>query len=175
MFMSRGVFAAESSVVAEVRPSPNYGERSGGERADMILLQYTGMADAADALDRLCAPGSDVSAHYLVLEDGRVIQMVQESRRAWHAGTSFWASETDINSCSIGIEIANPGHDYGYPDFPKRQVAAVIVVLMMRHLTSFPRTVRCRLVCDQCSGQRSTNAWLPGHRLGCGCGAYAPF
>jgi N-acetylmuramoyl-L-alanine amidase len=83
------------------------------------------MADAAVALDRLCAPGSDVSAHYLVLEDGRVIQMVQESRRAWHAGTSFWASETDINSCSIGIEIANPGHDYGYPDFPKRQVAAV--------------------------------------------------
>ena len=125
MFMSRGVFAAESCVVADVRPSPNHGERSGGVRPDMILLHYTGMADAAAALERLCAPGSDVSAHYLVLEDGRVIQMVQENRRAWHAGTSFWAGQTDINSCSIGIEIANPGHDYGYPDFPKRQIAAV--------------------------------------------------
>jgi N-acetylmuramoyl-L-alanine amidase len=125
MFMSRGVFAAESCVVADVRPSPNHGERSGGVRPDMILLHYTGMADAAAALERLCAPGSDVSAHYLVLEDGRVIQMVQENRRAWHAGASFWAGQTDINSCSIGIEIANPGHDFGYPHFPKRQIAAV--------------------------------------------------
>ena len=64
-------------------------------------------------------------AHYFVFEDGRIMQMVQESRRAWHAGESSWAGETDINSCSIGIEIANPGHDYGYPDFPKRQIAAV--------------------------------------------------
>ncbi len=91
----------------------------------MVLLHYTGMVDAAAALERLCAPGSDVSAHYLVLEDGRVIQMVQENRRAWHAGASFWAGQTDINSCSIGIEIANPGHDFGYPHFPKRQIAAV--------------------------------------------------
>ena len=69
--------------------------------------------------------GSDVSAHYFVFEDGRIVQMVPESQRAWHAGASSWAGETDINSCSIGIEIANPGHDYGYPDFPKRQIAAV--------------------------------------------------
>ena len=125
MFMSRGVFSAESCVVAEVRPSPNHGERTSDLRPDMILLHYTGMIDAAVALDRLCAPGSEVSAHYLVLEDGRIIQMVQESRRAWHAGVSSWAGQTDINSCSIGIEIANPGHDFGYPDFPKRQIAAV--------------------------------------------------
>jgi N-acetylmuramoyl-L-alanine amidase len=123
--MSRGVFVADSCVVAEVRPSPNQGERKDGVRPDMILLHYTGMVDAGLALDRLCAPGSEVSAHYLVLEDGRVIQMVQENRRAWHAGISFWSGETDINSCSIGIEIANPGHDYGYADFPKRQIAAV--------------------------------------------------
>jgi N-acetylmuramoyl-L-alanine amidase len=123
--MFRSVFPAESSVVAEVRPSPNHGERRGGVRPDMILLHYTGMLDAAVALDRLCAPGSEVSAHYLVLDDGRVVQMVPEARRAWHAGTSSWAGETDINSCSIGIEIANPGHDFGYPDFPKRQIAAV--------------------------------------------------
>ena len=125
MIMSRGVFSAESCVVAEVRPSPNHGERTGGLRPDMILLHYTGMIDAAVALDRLCAPGSEVSAHYLVLEDGRIIQMVQESRRAWHAGVSSWAGQSDINSCSIGIEIANPGHGFGYPDFPKRQIAAV--------------------------------------------------
>ena len=91
----------------------------------MIVLHYTGMQDGEAALDRLCDPLSKVSAHYLVFEDGRVVQMVQESRRAWHAGQSFWAGETDLNSCSIGIEIVNPGHDYDYPDFPKRQIAAV--------------------------------------------------
>ncbi len=91
----------------------------------MILLHYTGMVDAEAALERLRARGSEVSAHYFVFEDGRIIQLVQESRRAWHAGKAQWAGETDINSCSIGIEIANPGHDHGYPDFPKRQIAAV--------------------------------------------------
>ena len=119
------VFEANSSVVAEVRPSPNHDERAGGRSPDMIVLHYTGMEDALAALDRLCDPLSKVSAHYLVFEDGRVVQMVQESRRAWHAGQSLWSGETDLNSCSIGIEIANPGHDYGYPDFPKRQIAAV--------------------------------------------------
>jgi N-acetylmuramoyl-L-alanine amidase len=122
--MSR-VFPADSSVVAEVRPSPNHGERKGGDRPDMIVLHYTGMPDAKAALARLCAPGTEVSAHYFVFEDGRVIQLVQESRRAWHAGAAFWAGETDINSRSVGIEIANPGHDYDYPGFPKRQIAAV--------------------------------------------------
>jgi N-acetylmuramoyl-L-alanine amidase len=124
MLMSR-VFPADSSVVAEVRPSPNHGERKDGQRPDTIVLHYTGMPDAGAALERLCTPSSEVSAHYVVFEDGRIIQLVQESRRAWHAGKSFWAGETDINSCSIGIEIVNPGHDYGYPDFPKRQIAAV--------------------------------------------------
>jgi N-acetylmuramoyl-L-alanine amidase len=122
--MSR-VFPAESCVVAEVRPSPNHGERRDGRQPDMIVLHYTGMSDAGEALERLCAAASEVSAHYLVLEDGRIIQLVQESRRAWHAGAASWAGEADINSCSIGIEIANPGHDHGYPDFPKRQIAAV--------------------------------------------------
>jgi N-acetylmuramoyl-L-alanine amidase len=123
--MSRPEFAPDSCVVAEVRPSPNHGERKDGRRADMILLHYTGMVDAAAALELLMARGSDVSAHYFVFEDGRIIQLVQESRRAWHAGKAHWAGESDINSCSIGIEIANPGHDHGYPDFSKRQVAAV--------------------------------------------------
>lgn len=123
--MPRVVFSADSSVVAEVRPSPNHGERLGRERPDMIVLHYTGMPDDRAALELLCNPGSGVSAHYFVFEDGRVIQLVQESRRAWHAGAAIWAGETDINSCSIGIEIANPGHEFGYPDFPKRQIAAV--------------------------------------------------
>jgi len=118
-------FPSESCVVAEVLPSPNHGERKDGRRPDMIVLHYTGMPSTSAALDRLRSPGSQVSAHYFAFEDGRIVQLVQESRRAWHAGEAFWAGETDINSCSIGIEIANPGHDYGYPDFPKRQIAAV--------------------------------------------------
>jgi len=135
--MPHRVFPAESSVAAEVRPSPNHSERRGGLHPDMIVLHYTGMPDAAGALDLLCSPQSKVSAHYFVFEDGYIVQMVEESRRAWHAGSSFWAGETDINSCSIGIEIANPGHDYGYPDFPKRQIAAVIALcrsIQIRHV-----------------------------------------
>jgi N-acetylmuramoyl-L-alanine amidase len=123
--MSRPAFTPDSCVVAEVMPSPNYGERASGRRADMIVLHYTGMVDAEAALELLRARGSEVSSHYFVFEDGRIIQLVQESNRAWHAGKALWAGETDINSCSIGIEIANPGHDHGYPDFPKRQIAAV--------------------------------------------------
>jgi N-acetylmuramoyl-L-alanine amidase len=83
------------------------------------------MRDNEAAIRQLCSPASEVSAHYVVLQDGCIVQLVAESRRAWHAGVSSWAGETDINSCSIGIEIANPGHDHGYPDFPKRQIAAV--------------------------------------------------
>src|ERR1700689_4627669 len=121
----RNAFGAESCLVAEFRPSPNHGERKDGRRPDLILLHYTGMPEAGEALERLCSQGSEVSAHYFVFEDGRIVQMVPENRRAWHAGESVWAGETDINSCSIGIEIVNPGHDYGYRDFPKRQIAAL--------------------------------------------------
>src|SRR5580704_3112887 len=120
--MPRVAFLADTCVVTDVMPSPNHGERKDGRRPDMILLHYTGMADTKAALELLRASDSQVSAHYFVFEDGRIIQMVQESRRAWHAGAASWAGETDINSCSIGIEIANPGHDHGYPDFPKRQI-----------------------------------------------------
>src|SRR5271166_4018467 len=115
----------DSCVVAEVRPSPNHSERKGGALPDMIVLHYTGMRDNEAAPRQLCNPASEVSAHYVVLPDGYIVQLVAESRRAWHAGVSSWAGETDINSCSIGIEIANPGHDHGYPDFPARQIAAV--------------------------------------------------
>jgi N-acetylmuramoyl-L-alanine amidase len=118
-------FRPDSCVVAEVRESPNHGDRKDGVKPDIILLHYTGMADTQAAVRHLCTPASEVSAHYVVLEDGYIIQCVPEARRAWHAGQSSWAGETDINSRSIGIEIANPGHDHGYPDFPRRQIAAV--------------------------------------------------
>ena len=118
-------FRPDSCVVAEVRASPNHGERKVDVKPDMLVLHYTGMADAEGAVRHLCAPSSQVSSHYVVLEDGHIIQCVAESRRAWHAGQSSWAGETDLNSRSIGIEIANPGHDHGYPDFSRRQIAAV--------------------------------------------------
>jgi N-acetylmuramoyl-L-alanine amidase len=123
--MSRAAFPPDSCVVAEVVPSPNHGDRNGGRQPDMIVLHYTGMPDAGAALERLCTPAAKVSAHYFVFEDGRVVQLVSEKRRAWHAGLGRWGSDTDINSCSIGIEIVNPGHEFGYRDFPKRQIAAV--------------------------------------------------
>ncbi|MCA1491644.1 N-acetylmuramoyl-L-alanine amidase [Sinorhizobium alkalisoli] len=107
-------------------PSPNHGERAGGRGPDMILLHYTGMETAVSALDWLCREESQVSCHYFVHEDGRVDQLVAEDRRAWHAGKSLWKGEADINSCSIGIEIANPGHLGGLPDFPAAQIAAVV-------------------------------------------------
>jgi len=121
-------FQPDSSVVAEVVPSPTHDERKDGRAPDIILLHYTGMQSAQEALERLCSPESKVSSHYFVFEDGRIVQSVPESGRAWHAGVSHWAGEADINSASIGIEVANPGHDFGYPDFPTRQIAAVIAL-----------------------------------------------
>lgn len=118
--------AMPDSVLAGLwRPSPNHEPRRGGRRPDMLLLHYTGMACAQAALDWLTRPESRVSCHYLVDERGTIVQMVRESRRAWHAGLSHWAGDSDINSCSIGIEIHNPGHDLGYADFPEAQMAAV--------------------------------------------------
>ncbi|NKK75955.1 N-acetylmuramoyl-L-alanine amidase [Rhizobium leguminosarum] len=111
---------------ARVQPSPNHGERADGRRPDMILLHYTGMPTADGALDWLCRAESQVSSHYFVHENGEVVQLVPEMRRAWHAGKSSWHGETDINSLSIGIEIANGGHPGGLPDYPKEQIAAVI-------------------------------------------------
>jgi N-acetylmuramoyl-L-alanine amidase len=129
-------FNPDSSIVAAVQPSPNHGERKNGAKIDMVVLHYTGMEDSAAAIRRLCRSGTDVSAHYVILEDGRIVQCVQEARRAWHAGQASWNGETDINSCSIGIEIANPGHDHGYPDFPRRQIAALTALcrsILTRH------------------------------------------
>jgi N-acetylmuramoyl-L-alanine amidase len=105
-------------------PSPNFDARHAPP--EMIVLHYTGMADGPTALARLTDPEAKVSAHYLVEEDGRVFALVPEARRAWHAGKSFWRGETDINAASIGVEIVNPGHEFGYRPFPAVQIAAVI-------------------------------------------------
>ncbi len=121
-------FQPDSFIVAHVVPSPNHDERKDGRSPDMIVLHYTGMATGEAALTRLCSSDSKVSSHYVVFEDGRIVQCVPEQARAWHAGVSSWAGETDINSCSIGIEIVNPGHEFGYSDFPMRQIAAVIAL-----------------------------------------------
>jgi N-acetylmuramoyl-L-alanine amidase len=111
---------------ATAAPSPNFGERAGARSPDIILLHYTGMETADGALKWLRAPESQVSCHYFVHEDGRVEQLVREADRAWHAGKSIWKGEADINSASIGIEIANAGHPGGLPDFPEKQIAAVV-------------------------------------------------
>ncbi len=108
------------------RPSPNFNGRPEGAPIDMLVLHYTGMPETAGALDRLCDPAAEVSAHYLIDEDGAVHALVPEERRAWHAGVSFWRGVTDINGRSIGIELSNPGHDFGYRPFPEAQMAALI-------------------------------------------------
>jgi N-acetylmuramoyl-L-alanine amidase len=118
-------FEPDSALVTRVFPSPNFGDRHEGLRPDILLLHYTGMPSAEAAILWLAAPESQVSCHYVVSEAGAVTQMVPEPGRAWHAGISHWGGIGDINSNSIGIEIQNPGHEAGYPDFPEAQMAAV--------------------------------------------------
>lgn len=161
--VSAGALRPDSPLVAEVRPSPHHGERRGRwaeTGPDLLLLHYTGMpagrgmSMAERAIRWLVDPRAEVSAHYVVGEDGRITQLVAESRRAWHAGRSSWGGESDVNSASIGIEIAHPGHWWdlsavpdrdpdlpvevhpGYGDFPEAQIAAVIALardIMARH------------------------------------------
>lgn len=111
------------------RPSPNFGERPPGP-IDMLVLHYTGMESGDKAIAHMCDPASEVSAHYVVERDGQVLQLVAEEKRAWHAGVAFWDGHSDINSCSIGIEIVNRGHDFLMEDgslqtFPAAQMQVV--------------------------------------------------
>lgn len=115
-------------------PSPNFDERA--LPVTIIVLHYTGMRDAASAIARLCDPEAKVSAHYLIAEDGQIVRLVDESKRAWHAGKSYWRGLTDINSASVGIEIVNPGHEWGYRPFPVAQIDALIPLMQeitLRH------------------------------------------
>lgn len=127
---------ADSACVDELVPSPNIGARKGGLRPDFLILHYTGLENAARSIAVLSDPICEVSCHYVVDVDGRTTQMVREADRAWHAGLSFWQGETDLNSRSIGIEIQNPGHEAGMPEFPEPQMAAVerlAVDIVRRH------------------------------------------
>ena len=108
-------------------PSPNHNERL--LPISIIVLHYTGMIDAASAIERLCDPEAQVSSHYLIAEDGQILRLVQESRRAWHAGKSHWRGIDDVNSASIGIEIVNPGHEFGYRPFTEAQYQALIPLM----------------------------------------------
>ncbi len=121
-------FPPDSPLVHQVRPSPNHEPRQGVAGPNILLLHYTGMRTTQAALERLCDPRARVSSHYLVFEHGRILQLVPEARRAFHAGESAWEGTTDINSRSIGIEIGNQGHDFGCPEFPEPQVTAVIAL-----------------------------------------------
>jgi len=115
-------------------PSPNFDARA--LPVSMLVLHYTGMPDAESAIRWLANPESRVSAHYVVTEDGQIVRMVDEGKRAWHAGLAWWRGISDVNSASIGIEIVNPGHEWGYRDFPEAQIEALIPLLhdiMQRH------------------------------------------
>ena len=105
-------------------PSPNFDART--LPISMVVLHYTGMIDGASAINRLADPEAKVSAHYVVAEDGQIIRMVDEANRAWHAGRSWWRGISDVNSASVGVEIVNPGHEFGYRPFPDAQIEAVI-------------------------------------------------
>jgi N-acetylmuramoyl-L-alanine amidase len=114
-------------LVHREQPSPNWDARD--ERISMVVLHYTDMPSADAALARLCDPAAKVSAHYVITEEGEVVQLVDESRRAWHAGRSFWRGKANVNGASIGIELANPGHTCGYRPFPEAQIEALVPLL----------------------------------------------
>lgn len=107
-------------------PSGNYDARPAGEAPDMLVLHYTGMRSLDEALERLCDPQAKVSAHYLIAEDGRIFRLVDEAHRAWHAGVAEWEGVRDVNGRSIGIELENPGHEFGYRAFPEPQIRALM-------------------------------------------------
>lgn len=108
-------------------PSPNWDERT--LPVSMVVLHYTDMPDVREAIEKMCNPDSKVSAHYCITRKGQIVQMVEEEKRAWHAGRSYWRGRTDVNSASIGIELDNPGHSWGYEDFPEEQMQSLVILL----------------------------------------------
>lgn len=130
------VAAARPALPIRDLPSPNCDARGEGTAVDMLILHYTGMKSVQEAIERLRDPAAAVSSHYVVDEDGSVVRLVPEDRRAWHAGVSHWRGHTALNGRSIGIEIVNPGHEWGYREFPVLQLAAVCdlcLTILARH------------------------------------------
>src|SRR5579863_364566 len=119
----------DTPLAAEFLASPNHDERRIHSKPNCIVLHYTGLPTGEAALSLLRNSASKVSSHYFIWEDGRIVQLVREERRAWHAGVGSWKGESDVNSASIGIEIANPGHDGGLPPFAAPQIASVIALV----------------------------------------------
>jgi N-acetylmuramoyl-L-alanine amidase len=117
-------------------PSPNFNDRPAAIEIDMLVLHYTGMRTANEALDRMCDSTTEVSAHYMIDEAGQMYHLVGEEKRAWHAGVSSWRGSSNINDRSIGIELANPGHEFGYRAFPVAQFNILIALtkeIVARH------------------------------------------
>ena len=110
-------------------PSPNYNERPDGVAVDTTVMHYTGMKTLDDALCRLCDEKAEVSCHYLITKSGELYQLVDEKNRAWHAGISSWAGRENVNDFSIGIELENKGHEFGYTPFPKTQMDALVALV----------------------------------------------
>jgi len=162
--------APDSACVDELIPSPNFGPRRAP--VDLLLLHYTGMESAEAAIDQLRKPEAEVSCHYVVREDGRVVQMVAEAARAWHAGLSSWEGITDTNSRSIGIEIVNGGHDFGLPGFPAAQIEAVIALsadIVARHGIRADRVLAHSDVAPARKRDPGENfPWAALHRAGIG-------
>jgi len=157
--------APDSQLATLWCPSPNRDQRANGRAPDMLTLHYTGMESSDAALDWLTREEAKVSAHYLIDEEGRIAQIVAESERAWHAGQSRWAGETDLNSCSIGVEIHNPGHDFDYPDFPgpemsRLSVSTFCLVIPSRQIACSP-TRTLHLAGSATLARNSTGSGLP--------------
>jgi len=111
--------------MSEHPASPNFNDRD-GVAIDMLVIHYTGMRSGEEALERLCDHKAEVSAHYMITQAGEVLSLVDETKRAWHAGVASWRGHSNINSRSIGIELVNPGHEFGYQDFPHAQMVSLI-------------------------------------------------
>ena len=160
------------------RLSPNFDDRQAP--VDILLLHYTGMQSAEAALTRLCDPAAKVSSHWLIEEDGRIHRLVPEERRAWHAGKAFWAGARDINSRAIGIELVNPGHEWGYRPFPTAQMEALAELaagILARHAIPGARVLGHSDVAParkQDPGELFDWAWLARHGIGLWAGADAP-
>ena len=122
-------------------PSPNYNDRPPGTIIDILVLHYTGMPETTQALERMCDPTTKVSAHYLIDIDGQVLQLISENKRAWHAGISSWRGNCNINDRSIGIELANPGHEHGYQKFSSPQIESLIKIAK-RTIARYPIPAR---------------------------------